>query len=219
MTAVSLATPAATTATTAAGTAQTTLGSNYQTFLKLLMTQLQNQDPTSPLDTNQFTSQLVQYSSVEQQIATNSNLGQLIQLGQSNAMLQSAAIVGHQVTVQSSQLSLQNGQAALHYTATQAGPVAITVSDANGKVVDTASMTAAKGLNSWAWDGSNQKGGTSPDGAYSVSVTDASSSGTGAALPFTVTGLATGVTQSGGTSMLQLGTLAVPFSALSSVGK
>ena len=122
MTAIAAAAPAANTATTAAGTAQTTLGSNYQTFLKLLMTQLQNQDPTSPLDTNQFTSQLVQYSSVEQQIATNSNLGQLIQLSQSSAMLQSSAIVGHQVSVQSSQLSLQNGQAGLSYTAAAAGP-------------------------------------------------------------------------------------------------
>ncbi len=219
MTAIAAAAPAANTATTAAGTAQTTLGSNYQTFLKLLMTQLQNQDPTSPLDTNQFTSQLVQYSSVEQQIATNSNLGQLIQLSQSSAMLQSSAIVGHQVSVQSSQLSLQNGQAGLSYTAAAAGPVTVTISDANGKVIDTANLPAAKGQNSWTWDGSRTNGGTSPDGAYGVTVTDTSSTGTGAALLFTVTGLATGVTQSNGTNTLQLGALGVPFSAITSVGK
>jgi flagellar basal-body rod modification protein FlgD len=218
MTAVSLATPAPA-SSTAPGAAQTTLGSNYQTFLKLLMTQLQNQDPTSPLDTNQFTSQLVQYSSVEQQIATNSNLGQLIQLGQSNAMLQSAAIVGHQVTVQSNQLSLQNGQAALQYTATQAGPVAISIADTNGKIVSTATATAAKGQNAWTWDGTNQYGTTSPDGAYTVSIADASSKGSGAALPFTVTGTATGVTQTGGSNTLQIGALSVPFSSIASVGK
>ena len=62
--------------------ALSSLDSNFQDFLSMLMTQLQNQDPTSPMDTNEFTSELVQFSSVEQQINTNSNLEQLITLTQ-----------------------------------------------------------------------------------------------------------------------------------------
>ena len=56
------------------GKALATLSGNFQNFLQMLMTQLKNQDPTSPMDTNQFTTELVQFSSVEQQISTNSNL-------------------------------------------------------------------------------------------------------------------------------------------------
>lgn len=224
MTAVSTATPAAATtaanaATTAATTAQTTLGSNYQTFLKLLMTQLQNQDPTSPMDTNQFTSQLVQYSSVEQQIATNTNLGQLIQLGQSSAVMQSAALVGHKVTATSSQLSLQNGQAQLQFNAATAGPVSVSIADSQGKVLGTQTIDATVGTNTFTWDGSTNLGTTAPDGAYTVQVTDASTAGNGAAIPFTITATATGVTQSGTTTNLNLGAVSIPFSAISSVAQ
>src|SRR5580698_7887306 len=74
--------------------ALSSLSSNFSDFLSLLMTQLQNQDPTSPLDSNQFTSELVQFTSVEQQIDTNSNLTQLIQLTQASQIEQSAALIG-----------------------------------------------------------------------------------------------------------------------------
>ena len=65
----------------------------------MLMTQLQNQDPTSPMDTNQFTTELVQFSSVEQQINTNTSLTQLIQLTQAGEVMQASAMTGKQVTV------------------------------------------------------------------------------------------------------------------------
>src|ERR1700733_9299991 len=91
--------PAATTAaggsTAASKGALTSLTSNFQDFLGMLMTQLQNQDPTSPMDTNQFTNELVEFSGVEQQINTNSSLTQLIQLTQSGQVEQSASLVGH----------------------------------------------------------------------------------------------------------------------------
>ena len=78
MTTVSPTSAAASTANTPDAMKQ--LSGNFSTFLTLLTTQLKNQDPTSPLDTNQFTSQLVQFASVEQQINTNRSLGQLINL-------------------------------------------------------------------------------------------------------------------------------------------
>ena len=75
----------------------------------MLMTQLQNQDPTSPMDTNQFTSELVQFSSVEQQINTNTSLTQLIQLTQGGEVMQASAMTGKQVTASSDHVPLQNG--------------------------------------------------------------------------------------------------------------
>lgn len=203
-------TTSANTATAAAGAASTTLGNNYQTFLKLLMTQLQNQDPTSPLDTNQFTQQLVQYSSVEQQIATNTNLGTLISLSQSNAVLQSAGLVGHEVTFTSDQLSLQSGQASLHLNAATAGKATITIADANNKVVSNSRIDVARGNTDYQWTPTGL-----PDGAYKVTVTDAD----GNSLPFTTTATATSVSQSNNTTTLSLGALSIPFSAITTVAK
>jgi hypothetical protein len=95
------------TASAIAQTGTSALGSlsdNFTDFLSLLMTQLQNQDPTSPLDSNQFTSELVQFTSVEQQISTNTDLTQLIQLTQASQIEQSASFIGKSVTVNSTQL-------------------------------------------------------------------------------------------------------------------
>src|ERR1700710_80405 len=109
-------------ATAPAATSQTaspmaSLSSNFGNFLNLLMTQLKNQDPTAPMDANSFTTELVQFSSVEQQINTNTSLTQLIQLTQMAAVTQSSGIIGKQVTVQSNQIALQNGNGTLAFTA------------------------------------------------------------------------------------------------------
>ena len=194
------------------------LGSNFTDFLSLLMTQLQNQDPTSPLDANQFTSELVQFSSVEQQINTNSNLTQLIQLTQANQIEQSATMIGKPVTVTSTQLTLQNSSAAVHFNTTNAEPVVISVLNAAGSQVETANLTSKAGSNTWNWDGKTASGTTMPDGAYTVTVSTIGTSGKTTTVPFTVTGTATSVQTSGGTVQLQMGGLTVPFSAVQSVG-
>ncbi len=202
---------------TAAQAASNSLSGNFQTFLQMLMTQLQNQDPTSPLDTNQFTSQLVQFSSVEQQINTNSSLTQLIQLTQAAGVLQSTAMVGHQVSVTSDHLALQNGAAGLQFTAPAAGPVAIAVySDSGAKLTD-ALVDAKAGSNSWSWNGQDINGNQLADGSYRVAVMGADGSGAAQALPFTVQGTATGVVQNGSGLTLQMGALAVDFSAVKQV--
>src|ERR1700719_2832117 len=92
------------------------LSSNFGDFLNLLMTQLQNQDPTSPLDSNQFTSELVQFSSVEQQINTNTSLTQLIQLTQGGEVMQASAMTGKQVTASSDHVPLQNGKGTIQFS-------------------------------------------------------------------------------------------------------
>jgi len=207
---------AAGTATATKGAALSSLTGNYNDFLKLLMTQLQHQDPTSPMDTNQFTSQLVQYSSVEQQINTNSSLTQLIQLTQGGEILQSSSLVGKPVTVASDHIALQDGKGAVHFDTATSQAVSVGVySDAGVKLRDTA-LTSQPGHNTWAWDGKDSQGSVVPDGAYRV-VATTSSGGAIQALPFTVSGTATGVQKSGDALKVQLGALNVDLSAVQSV--
>ena len=190
------------------------LSSNFGDFLNLLMTQLQNQDPSSPMDANSFTSELVEFTSVEQQINTNTSLTQLIQLTQAEDTIQSSAVLGKQVTATSSQLSLQNGTATLDITAPSAEPVSITIQDSAGDTVAQSTLNATQGANVWTWNGANGSGQTEPDGAYNVTVTD----GSGNAVPFSVVGTATGVTTQNSAISLQMGSLSIPFSDVTSVG-
>ncbi|HEX3995185.1 MAG TPA: flagellar hook capping FlgD N-terminal domain-containing protein [Acetobacteraceae bacterium] len=218
-------TPVTTTPAAAASAAASTaanplvsLTSNFGDFLNLLMTQLQNQDPTSPMDANSFTNELVEFSSVEQQINTNTSLTTLIQLTQAADVTQASAVVGKQVMVQSTQVPLQDGSGTVVFTANTAGPATVTVQNANGGTLQQVTVNAAQGANSWTWNGTNSSGQTLPDGAYTVTVTNAAPGAGGAALPFTVVGTATGVTTANNTVNLELGALSVPFSNVVSVG-
>lgn len=197
--------------------ATTALASNEQDFMKLLLTQLQNQDPSSPVDTQQFTSQLVQYATVEQQINTNSNLNQLINLTQADTMVQSSAIVGKRVEVQSDHLALQNGAAQVDITLAQAQPLTIDVYNAKGVKIAESTLDGVSGQNTWTWNGQDSNGNKVPDGSYKVAVTSATSGTTAAAVPFTVVGKATGVVSSGNAVQLEFGALAVDFSTVKSI--
>ena len=198
--------------------ALTELSSNFSDFLQMLMTQLQNQDPTSPMDTNEFTSELVEFSGVEQQINTNNSLNQLIQLTQAGEVMQGSEMTGQQVTATSSQIPLQNGTGSVTFTAPSAEPVAITIANANGQTVDSALVSATQGQNTWTWNGQSSSGNTLPDGAYGITVNSVNSDGSTTAVPFTVTGTATGVTASTGNGVqLQLGSVPVSFGSITSV--
>src|SRR5579872_2316517 len=129
-----------TSASQAGNVALTSLSSNFGDFLQMLMTQLQNQDPTSPMDTNEFTSELVEFSSVEQQINTNTSLTQLIQLTQAGEVMQASAMTGKQVTVSSDHVPLQNGQGTIQFSTPAAEPVDIAIYDANGNKLNDVMM-------------------------------------------------------------------------------
>src|SRR5690349_19629108 len=102
-TAVAGATPTA--------SAGATIGGDFNTFLKMLTTQLQNQDPTNAMDPTQMTNQLVAFAQVEQQISMNTNLNSLISLQQAQSLTTGASLVGRKVELSGSTLPLQNGQA------------------------------------------------------------------------------------------------------------
>jgi flagellar basal-body rod modification protein FlgD len=92
----------------AGSSASQQLAGNFNTFLQLLTTQLQNQNPLDPLDTNQFTQQLVEFASVEQQINTNTNLQSLINLQQTSEATSALSLVGSTVTVGGNSATLSN---------------------------------------------------------------------------------------------------------------
>ncbi len=169
--------------------------SNLNDFLTLLTTQLTHQDPLAPMDSTQFTQQLVGFSQVEQQIQTNSNLSTLISLQQSGQGTNAVSYLGTVVEANGNSLPLVNGQAKFSYTLpSTAQSVKVTISDQNGNVINTVSGYANSGKNVVTWDGTDSNGNTVPDGVYSfqVSATD----GTGKAVTPTSTtffGLVTGV--------------------------
>ena len=212
------------TATTTSGSAATTaanplvaLSGNFNDFLQMLMTQLQNQSPTAPMDTDTFTSELVQFSGVEQQINTNGSLTQLIQLTQAGETMQGTSMTGKQVTVDSSQIALQNGSGTLNFNDPTAGPVAIAITNSSGQQVYGTTLTSTAGNNTWSWNGQNNAGTQLPDGAYNAAVVSGNANGTTSTLPFTVTGTATGVQSLSSGMQLDIGGLTVPFSAVQSV--
>ena len=210
---------AVTTSTTASKATDplSSLTSSMNDFLKLLMTQLQNQDPTAPMDTTQFTSQLVQFASVEQQVNINTGVQSLIQLAQSTNVLQASGLIGKTVTANASQIALQSGSGNIQFNAPAAEPVSVTISGSNGAVVLQTSLTSAPGQNTWTWDGKNNSGQQMPDDAYSVAVMGGTVGTTPTAIPFTVTGPATGVTTQNNTQQVQIGPLTIPVSAIQSV--
>jgi flagellar basal-body rod modification protein FlgD len=204
---------------TSGTTALGSLSSNFNDFLQMLMTQLQNQDPTSPMDTNEFTSELVEFSGVEQQINTNTSLTQLIQLTQAGEVMQASAMTGKQVTVSSDQIPLQNSHGTVQFTTATAEPVDIQIFDSNGNKLSDNMMMSTAGTNTWTWNGTNSSGATEPDGSYKVAVVAANAAGATSAVTTSVIGTATGVqTESDGTIDLELGALTVPFTQVQSVG-
>src|SRR5450631_1343962 len=153
MTVTPAAASAASTSSTDPSASMKQLSSNFSTFLTLLTTQLKNQDPTSPMDSNAFTQQLVMYSQVEQQIDTNTNLKSLISQGTSNAAAVTTGYLGKKVSITNGSASLSGGAANWTYNlATDAAGTQLSITDANGKIVYTGAGETASGNHSFSWD-------------------------------------------------------------------
>jgi flagellar basal-body rod modification protein FlgD len=198
-------------------TALSSLSSNYSEFLTLLTAQLQNQDPSSPMDSSQFTTELVQFSGVEQQVQTNTNLTQLLQLSQDQQLTQSSAMVGKQVTLSGSTVPLQSGSAKLSFDTPLSEPVSISVSDRQGRDVKDVQLTSAAGQNTWTWNGADNDGNALPDGPYNVAVVGADATGTTSAVPFTSTGTPTSVQKTSAGLTVSFGSTTLDYDNVQSV--
>jgi flagellar basal-body rod modification protein FlgD len=154
------------------------LSEDYNTFLTLLTTQLQNQDPLDPMDSAQFTQQLVAFSGVEQQIKANDQLAELIKMQQSGAAQQALSYLGKIVEVDSKDLSVVNKQGAFSYTFSDvANNVKIEIMDSSGNVVRTVSGSGSLGKHQVVWDGKTADGTQLPDGVYTLKVSGTKSDG------------------------------------------
>jgi flagellar basal-body rod modification protein FlgD len=202
------------TTTTTASNAQKQLSANFDTFLTLLTTQLKNQDPTAPMDSTQFTQQLVQFSQVEQQINTNDNLKTLIGLSQGQSASQAMSYLGHNVVLTNGQGVLTGGAATWTYgLSDQASTTTLTVSDANGKVVYSTSGDATAGVHDFAWDGKDGNGNQLPDGMYKLTVSSTANDGTAVTTSVASKGQVAGVDFAGSDPLLVIGSTEVPLSS------
>lgn len=212
------ATTSTTTSSDSSATTSNALSSltqNFNAFLSLLTTQLQHQDPSSPMSSDTFTSELAQFAGVEQQVDTNTNLKTLIALTQDGQQSSNLSLVGKTATATTSELPLQNGASTLSYTTSSAEPIAIAVTDSAGNVVRTDELTSQAGSNSWTWDGTDNSGNQLADGAYNVAVETMDSSGNTSAVPFTVTGTVTGIENDGSSFYVKMGDAKVDMSSVS----
>ncbi len=169
---------------------------NFQSFLTLLTSQLQHQDPLNPMDSTQFTSQLVQFTGVEQGILQNQNLQQLIGLQTNSQMSNAAGYIGMQVNGGGDKVQLAGGTAAINYTLTDASTakVTITIKDSNGNVVNTLTETPTQlGAQTATWDGKNSNGTVVPDGTYSIRIQGFNSQNNPVSVTTGETGIVTGV--------------------------
>ncbi|HEX4027170.1 MAG TPA: flagellar hook assembly protein FlgD [Rhizomicrobium sp.] len=209
-------TTAATSSTS--GNAMQQLSGNFDTFLQLLTTQLQNQDPTSPMDTNQFTQQLVEYSQVEQQIDTNTNLTTLISQGTSQSAAYATSYLGKTVTVSGGQGALTDGEASWNYNlGAAAASTVLSVTNSSGQTVYNGAGATAQGNNSFNWNGEDNNGNQLPDGTYTLNVAASDSSGNAITSTVTSSGQVSEINMTSGTPELTVGSMQVGLSGISSV--
>ena len=216
--AASAATASSTNPATSVAGASSTLTSNFNTFLTLLTTQLQNQDPLSPMDTDQFTNQLVEFSQVEQQINTNSNLQQLIALQSAGESISALPLVGDNIEYSSATAPLSKGSANFVYTLpTTASQANLEVTDANGNVVYTQPGQTAAGTYVMNWNGQTNAGVPLPDGNYTLKIQATSANGSAITPTIASVGAVSAVGVQNGTASFTVGGMSIPLSELVTV--
>lgn len=147
------------------------LDDTYNNFLLLLTKQLQNQDPLNPMDTAEFTQQLVSFSAVEQQINSNKNLEKLIALQSSTNAFGAVSFLGNTVAVDSDRVSLKDGKATFQYEIDHSATKAmLRVVDSRGQTVLVQEANRGIGTYNVDWNGKDVFGNQLPDGEYRVAV-------------------------------------------------
>jgi flagellar basal-body rod modification protein FlgD len=178
--------------------------------LTLLTTQLQNQDPLDPMDTSEFTNQLVQYADVEQSIKTNDTLADILSLTSWNTNTLALSYVGKTVEYDSEYSALSDGEANWNYELDDdASSVTLTVKDQNGNTVYTESGSADAGTHAFTWDGTDSDGNQLADGTYSLTVNALAANGAEIESSVTSLGKIDRVDTSGDEIALYVGDVAV----------
>jgi len=204
----------------AASTSQATAsltGADFNMFLKLLTTQMQNQDPLDPMDTSQYTQQLVQYSQVEQSMQQTGVLRNILSRLTAADMAQASSFIGREAQFDSTIAGLSEGAAQWSYSLPRdAASITATVQDSSGRTVARRVLDAgAEGR--FSWDGALSTGGTAPHGAYTLKIEALDASGN--AVPATIrsVGVVNSVTSLSGSVMLGVNGIELPSDSLVTV--
>ncbi|NQW01618.1 MAG: flagellar hook assembly protein FlgD [Rhodospirillales bacterium] len=173
--------------------AKAKLDEDLNQFLTLLVTQLQNQDPLDPMDATEFTSQLVQFASVEQQIYQNSNLEKMLNLQETSQIASMVDFIGNQVEFFSQELPLSDGYAEFSYVMPAGvSKGSINIANSSGLNVFYADADTSIGKHTVKWDGMNKNNQQLGDGTYTLLVTGQDSSGNLVEIEHLVVGPVTG---------------------------
>jgi flagellar basal-body rod modification protein FlgD len=196
---------AASTSTSSSSSVPTTgIADNFQTFLTLLTTQLQNQNPLDPLDTNQFTAQLVQFAGVEQQLKSNDQLTSLVKLQTAANATTALAYVGSTVAVDGSTAKF-DGSATWNLKADKAATSTITITSSTGQTAYTGTFSLNQGSASFVWDGKGNDGSQWPAGSYKLTATAKDSSGNDVAIATEMQGVVDSVDLTASPALLSIG--------------
>ena len=216
MTTVTTSTGTNTTPTAAATTTEATkgIGADFNMFLKLLTTQMQNQDPLNPMDTSQYTQQLVQYSQVEQTVQQTGTLKEILTRLTSQDMAQASSYIGKEASFNSTSANLGAKPAEWNWTAgSGASSLSATVTDASGHIVATRQVDpATKGR--FSWDGIKDDGSKAAAGSYSLAVKATDASGGDVATTINSLGVVDGVSAAAGVVSVSVGAATYPATQL-----
>lgn len=206
-----------TTGTNNSGTQFAGLSTDYQMFLKLLTTQMQHQDPLDPMDTSEYTQQLVQYSQVEQSIQQTGALKDILsQLG-AQQMSQASSFIGREARFDSAIAGLGSDPATwTYYVNGTPAALTATITDSSGKVVNTVTLDP-KAQGRFEWDGTKSDGTRAADGAYTFALTATTAAGDKLNATINSVAKVTDVVSSGGEIMLGVNGIRMPLYGLVAV--
>lgn len=205
------------TGSSALGASRQTIADNFDTFLQILTTQLKNQNPLDPLDTNQFTQQLVQFTGVEQQLKTNEFLEAMMTATQNSTNSEAVSYVGKIVTASGNKSELIDGSATWHFAVDKSATITATVRDLAGNTVFTKQGQVPQGESIFKWDGISNDGNRKADGTYYVTIEARDADGRLINVATEMTGEVTGIDFTGSEPVLIVGNARVNMSGVMSV--
>lgn len=207
------------TSTTTTNQSATGLAANFETFMTLLTAQLKAQDPLSPLDTKDFTNQLVQFTGVEQQLKTNELLTTLSQSLSLNAGTLAVSYLGKSATASTNLAGIEDGKASWQYEMPQnATSVSLKIYDKNNILVRTLDGEKSQGSKTLNWDGTNSNGSKLTSGEFSLVIDAKNSKGETINVPITQTGTISYVDMSGTEPKVKINGANIALSAITKVG-
>jgi len=194
------------------------LADNFDSFLQLLTQQLQNQDPLEPLNSTEFTAQLVQFATVEQNVNQNLTLEKMLEVQQANQAVSATGFLGAQVEVFGDQLDFKGEPVKFGYElAADASELTVNIKNAAGAIVRTLEGELGSGAHKLVWDGQNENGLEVAPGLYTIDVIARDAAGERIDASTTVSGVVDSVAARDGSVVINIGAASFPVSDVVSV--